>query len=592
MGASQSSGRNDAPAQGTKTSYYELLGIGRQASEDEIKKAYRRKALELHPDRNYGAAENATRLFAEVQAAHEVLSDPQERAWYDSHESAILRGDDGGDEEGVPTYDNVRITTADDLARMVRKFNSGVDFTDAPSGFFGYLRDTFEQLAKEEDIAAQWDNTEAPEYPTFGHKDDGYDDVVRRFYAGWASFATVKNFAWKDHYRLSEAPDRWTRRRMEQENKKCRQDGIREFNDAVRSLVAFIRKRDPRYVVSVQTEEERQNTLRNAAAAQAARARAANEAKLKETVPEWTKSREPDPLAEMEGNFDEEEVVEEQVLECVACNKIFKSERQWEAHEKSKKHQKAVYALQRQMERDEVNLDLDGEESGANTSDGGEEDGFMASEGDEAEDEDCENQHGELEDDMIELGPGPNKRKGAQGDLKGEIPADKTGEEPEGAVEPAEGAVGSDSAKPVSQQIEDPSDSSEDSDYASPETIQNRLTATHLTPPSGLSTPATNTADAGNEVSAGGKPAKKGKAAQKRAKKAAAQATTTDGAVSGGGGGGSGGGQSEGGLRCGGCDAGFESKTKLFAHLKEHPKHAALKEGGSGASGKKKKGKR
>ena len=81
MGASQSSsnGSTDtAPAQEAKTSYYELLGVERTATEDELKKAYRKKALLLHPDKNRDDVERATKTFAEVQAAYEVLSDPQE----------------------------------------------------------------------------------------------------------------------------------------------------------------------------------------------------------------------------------------------------------------------------------------------------------------------------------------------------------------------------------------------------------------------------------------------------------------------------------------------------------------------------------
>ncbi|KAK5256141.1 hypothetical protein LTR16_003929, partial [Cryomyces antarcticus] len=396
MGANQSSNgtagsASRASSAEVKISYYELLGIERQATDDDVKKAYRRKALELHPDRNYGNVEEATKLFAEVQAAYEVLSDPQERAWYDSHETAVLRGDDA--DQDVPYEHNIRITTADEITRIVRKFNSGVDFTDSPNGFFGFLRDTFATLAREEEAAADWEGLDVVDYPSFGHKADKYDDVVKPFYAIWSGFATKKTFSWKDVYRYSEAPDRAIRRLMEKENKRLRDEGVREFNDVVRSLVAFVRKRDPRYIPNTQSEAERQKVLRDAAAAQQARSRAANEAKLKEhTVPEWTKAREPEELEESE-----EEEIEEDHYECVACRKTFKSENQWDAHEKSKKHQKAVQALKRKMRRDNVDLHLDEELSSSGMATPGSVENL------EAEDlgtESCQQQH--VDDETLE----------------------------------------------------------------------------------------------------------------------------------------------------------------------------------------------
>jgi DnaJ-class molecular chaperone len=61
--------------------YYEVLGIGRAASADEIRRAHRKLALEFHPDRN--KAKDAPARFAEIQQAYEVLSDSEKRAQYD-----------------------------------------------------------------------------------------------------------------------------------------------------------------------------------------------------------------------------------------------------------------------------------------------------------------------------------------------------------------------------------------------------------------------------------------------------------------------------------------------------------------------------
>ena len=61
--------------------YYDILGIPRDASDSELKKAYRRLALKHHPDKNPDAVEEYTRLFNTIKQAYEVLSDPQERAW-------------------------------------------------------------------------------------------------------------------------------------------------------------------------------------------------------------------------------------------------------------------------------------------------------------------------------------------------------------------------------------------------------------------------------------------------------------------------------------------------------------------------------
>ncbi len=67
--------------QGTTKDYYAILGIGRAATDQEIKHAFRRKARELHPDVN--SAPDAEERFKEVNEAYDVLSDPQKRQMYD-----------------------------------------------------------------------------------------------------------------------------------------------------------------------------------------------------------------------------------------------------------------------------------------------------------------------------------------------------------------------------------------------------------------------------------------------------------------------------------------------------------------------------
>ena len=100
-----------------KKDYYEILGVSRSATHDEIKKAYRKLALKYHPDRNPGD-KNAEEQFRQASEAYETLKDQQKRAAYDRFGHSAFAGG-GGSTAGAGG------------------FQAGFDFSDLFSDFFG-----------------------------------------------------------------------------------------------------------------------------------------------------------------------------------------------------------------------------------------------------------------------------------------------------------------------------------------------------------------------------------------------------------------------------------------------------------------------
>src|SRR5512139_3729164 len=86
-----------------KRDYYDVLGVTKNASDDDIKKAYRKLAMKYHPDRNQGdSAKVAEEKFKEAKEAYEMLTDPQKRAAYDQYGHAGVDPNMAGGFRGGP----------------------------------------------------------------------------------------------------------------------------------------------------------------------------------------------------------------------------------------------------------------------------------------------------------------------------------------------------------------------------------------------------------------------------------------------------------------------------------------------------------
>ncbi|GAY61579.1 hypothetical protein CUMW_211040, partial [Citrus unshiu] len=271
-----------------KRCLYEVLGLRKECTTDEIRSAYKKLALQRHPDKlvQSGLSQaEATAQFQELVHAYEVLSDPKERAWYDSHRSQILFSD----------------------------LNSASNCGPFPNLYSYFSNTAFS-----------------------GYSDSG--------------------------------PNRKSRRVMEEENKKLRKKAKREYNETVRELAAFVKKRDKRVMdmmVKKNEEIERKREEEKERKKRLEKERMERAKRYEE--PAWARiDDEGDNEVGNEEGLEEEEIEKKRSeFYCVLCGKKFKSEKQWTNHEQSKKHKEKVADLRESfVDEDEVMADfgeLDGE---------------------------------------------------------------------------------------------------------------------------------------------------------------------------------------------------------------------------------------
>ncbi|CAA7393437.1 unnamed protein product [Spirodela intermedia] len=396
------------PPGSTSRCLYEVLGVSRDCSLEEIRSAYKKLALRLHPDKvaqSAGGATDdaeATATFQELQHAYDVLRDPKERAWYDAHRSQILFASSRRPTQGANTGSTDDGAFANFFSSFFSKFTasdgrgpgraskSPMDdignifsfftpsaysgFSDTGSGFYKVYGDLFSKIysnevrfAKEVNHGVDPDEVLEPA-PLIGNLDSSYEQWTA-FYKYWLGFSTLIDFSWADLYDVREGFNRRVRREMEELNNKARKKMRREYNDTVRSLAAFVKKRDKRVVEMLRKkkaeEEERKEEQRK---------KKEEEKKKKEEArlyreAEWAENDEEDDGALYDAWYGSEADGKkkksngEQELYCVVCSKKFKSDKQWKNHEQSKKHKDKVAELRESFQDEDellgVNDDAD-----------------------------------------------------------------------------------------------------------------------------------------------------------------------------------------------------------------------------------------
>jgi len=273
--------------------------------------------------------------------------------------------------------------TVDQLNRYFDK-SCYKGFNDNPQGFFSIFKTLFSTLEKEEedykDINSDENLSNFHQIKTsFGKQTDKYEEVyeyegnetsLKIFYNKWLNFSTQKSFSWCDKYKPSDAPDRRIRRLIEKENKKLRDSEKKKYNDCIRSLAAAVKKQDPRVKAFINEQKEKEKLKK---LEEKDRRKREKEERLKNMEEyqeqEWMKVSEDNEVMKMINDIDDEDIYKENdEFYCIACNKQFRSEKQWENHQNSKKHLKAVRVLRKQLmeemgeeyvEEEENNIDND-----------------------------------------------------------------------------------------------------------------------------------------------------------------------------------------------------------------------------------------
>jgi DnaJ family protein A protein 5 len=233
-------------------------------------------------------------------------------------------------------------------------------FGDGQHSFYGVYSSLFSTIGKQESdaSAARADkrgSSSDRNLPEFGLSSAEWSEVSV-FYAEWASFASARDFSWAAEYNTALAPTRQIRRLMEQDNAKKIKAAKKEYNESVRTLVDFVKKRDRRVIVH---QMEEANKRQERQAAEAARREAEKQGRLLRAAQykfaAWAQGS--DNGSDNDDDMDEEDMLGEQLVwSCPVCEKHFKSEASMANHEKSKKHKELVELLRIELEAEQLGV--------------------------------------------------------------------------------------------------------------------------------------------------------------------------------------------------------------------------------------------
>lgn len=308
------------PVVSYKKDYYEMLGVSKNATEEEIRKAYKRKAMLLHPDKSTKTQSEASEEFSFLQEAYKVLSDQTQRKEYDKIK------EDGFEEE---IFDQVE----KDIDSFQKRscFNN---FDNSPDGFFSVYTDLFQRIEKTEKEASQKNGIHFIKRKEFGCLESEYKPHIEMFYFQWRAFSSVRTFKEYQQWDIKSGQNRWEKRELKKKNKKIQEETKRKFEDSVRALVYFLMKIDPRIKLHYKKEikKEREKIREKI-----------REKKTNQIIEDYYNSPEIERLAkEMEKNQIEEK---NKRFECSFCLKTYKKEGLLKSHLNTKEHRKKMIEL-------------------------------------------------------------------------------------------------------------------------------------------------------------------------------------------------------------------------------------------------------